>query len=89
MSSSELTRLTAESLYLVLLVSAPVLLASLAVGLFVGVLQAVTQVHEQSLAFVPKLVAVGLALALGGAWMGGELVQFTQRIFTALPSLVH
>lgn len=88
MPSSELTRLTAEVLYLTLLVSAPVLLASLGVGLFVGVLQATTQVQEQTLAFVPKLVAVALALVLFGAWMGAEVVRFTERLFTALPTLV-
>lgn len=89
MTGGELTRLTAETLYLVLLVSGPVLLASLAVGLVVGLLQAVTQVQEQTLSFVPKLVAVGLVLAIGGAWMGGELLRFTHRLWTALPTLVH
>lgn len=89
MLAGELTRLTAETLYLVLLVSAPVLLASLAVGLFVGLLQAVTQVQEQTLSFVPKLVAVGLVLAIGGAWMGSELLRFTHRLWMALPALVH
>jgi flagellar biosynthetic protein FliQ len=88
-TGGELTRLTAETLYLVLLVSGPVLLASLAVGLVVGLLQAVTQVQEQTLSFVPKLVAVGLVLAIGGAWMGGELLRFTHRLWTALPTLVH
>ncbi len=87
--SSELTRLTAETLYLVLLVSAPVLLVSLAVGLTVGLLQAVTQVQEQTLSFVPKLVAVALTLAVGGGWIGGELVRFTERLWNALPTLVH
>jgi len=87
--SSELTRLTAETLYLVLLVSGPVLLVSLAVGLTVGLLQAVTQVQEQTLSFVPKLVAVALVLALGGGWMGSELVRFTRALWSALPTLVH
>lgn len=88
MLSSELTRLTAETLYLVLLVSGPVLVVSLAVGLTVGLLQAVTQVQEQTLSFVPKLVAVALALAIGGGWMGGELVRFTKALWSAIPRLV-
>ena len=88
MLMGELTRLTAETLYLVLLVSAPVLVVSLVVGFAVGLLQAVTQVQEQTLTFVPKLVAVGLALALGGGWMGSELVRFTQGLWTAIPSLI-
>jgi len=86
--SGDLTRLAAEALYLALLVSAPVLGVSLLVGLVVGLLQAVTQVQEQTLSFVPKLVGVALALAVGGAWMGGELVRFTQSLWTAIPTLV-
>ena len=88
MLGSELTRLTAEALYLVLLVSAPPLLVSLAVGLAVGLLQAVTQVQESTLAFVPKLAAVAVALAVFGGFMGGEMVRFTQSLFEAIPTLI-
>lgn len=88
MDPGELTRLTAETLYLALLVSAPVLAVSLVVGLLVGLLQAVTQVQEQTLSFVPKLVAVALVLAVGGGWMGGELVRFTDTLWRAIPVLV-
>lgn len=86
--ASELSRLLAEALYLVLLVSAPALLASLAVGLLVGLAQAVTQVQEQTLAFVPKLIAVSIALAVTGAFTAGEIVRFTSSLYTALPSIV-
>ena len=88
MLGSELTRLVAETLYLVLLVSAPALVVSLAVGLAVGLLQAVTQVQEQTLSFVPKLVAVAIALVVGGGWMGGELVRYTTTLWSAIPLLV-
>lgn len=87
MDPSELSRLTAEALYLVLLVSAPALLTSLAVGFGVGLLQAVTQVQEQTLSFVPKLLAVSLALVIGGAWMGGQLIRFTESLWEAIPTL--
>jgi flagellar biosynthetic protein FliQ len=89
MSPGELTRLIAESLYLVLYVSAPVLAAALVVGLAVAVLSAATQVQEQSLAFVPKLVAVSLVLVLGGGWMAGELIGFTDDLWRAIPALVR
>ncbi len=89
MDDAELTRLTAETLYLVLLVSAPALLVSLAVGLMVGLMQAVTQIQEQTLSFVPKLVAVGIALVVGGGWMGGQLIRFTDSLWMAIPELVH
>ena len=89
MTSSELVLLSAETLYLVLLVSAPALGASLAVGLGVGLLQAVTQVQEQTLSFVPKLVAVAVVLVVSGGWMSAELVRFTTGLWTAIPTLVR
>lgn len=81
MPISELTRLGTEALYLVLLLSAPVLVVSLFVGLFVGIVQTMTQVQEQTLSFVPKLFAVGLALIVAGGWMGTQLVAFTRSLF--------
>jgi len=88
MDPADLARLSAETLYLVLLVSAPALLVSLLVGFGIGLLQAVTQVQEQTLSFVPKLVAVGLVLALGGGWMGAQLLRSTETLLTAIPDLV-
>jgi len=87
-TATDLTRLTAETLYLVLLVSAPALLASLVIGLAIGLLQALTQVQEQTLPFVPKLVGVAIVLVTLGGWMGGQLVRFTSTLWTAIPSLV-
>ena len=89
MSPADLARLTAETLYLVLLVSAPALLAALVIGLLIGLLQAVTQVQEQTLAFVPKLIGVAIVLAVLGGWMSGELVRFTTSLWRAIPELVH
>ncbi len=88
MTPGELTRLSVESLYLVLWVSAPVLAVALGIGLVVSVLSAATQVQEQSLTFVPKLVGVSLVLALAGGWMAGQLVGFTDHLFRAIPALV-
>jgi len=88
MDPAELTRLTAETLYLVLLVSGPPLLVALAIGLIVGLLQAVTQVQEQTLSFVPKLVAVATVLVVAGGWMGGQLLRFTDRLWRAIPELM-
>jgi flagellar biosynthesis protein FliQ len=88
-SPSELVLLSAETLYLVLLVSAPALLVSLGVGLTVGLLQAVTQVQEQTLSFVPKLVAVAVVLVVFGGWMSAELVGFTEGLWQSIPALVR
>lgn len=72
-----------QGLYLALLVSLPVALISLVVGLFVSLIQATTQLQDHTLSFVPKLVAVLAALALFGGWMGAQLIRFTQSIFAS------
>ena len=73
-----------EGMMLALVLSAPALLAALAVGLVVGALQAATQIHEGTVAFVPRLVAVFAALILAGPWMGASLVRFAERAFLAI-----
>jgi flagellar biosynthetic protein FliQ len=80
-------RATREGLLLVLLLSAPPLLASLAVGLVVGVVQAATQIQDQALAFVPKLVVVLAVLALMGPALGAQLVRFTTALLVAIPAV--
>jgi len=86
---AEITRLASESLWLALLVSAPVLVASLVTGTLVGLLQAVTQVQEHTISFVPRLIVVAVVLALGGEWMGSELVRFTSGLWESIPELVR
>jgi flagellar biosynthesis protein FliQ len=71
-----LVALGQEAVLVVLLLSAPPLLAALAVGLVTGVLQAATQVQDASLAVVPRLAAVLAALGVAGPWIGGRLVRF-------------
>jgi flagellar biosynthetic protein FliQ len=80
-------RAAREGLLLVLLLSAPPLLASMAVGLVVGIAQAATQIQDQSLGFVPKLVVVLLVLAAMGPVLGAQLVRFTQSLLLAIPTL--
>jgi flagellar biosynthetic protein FliQ len=80
-------RAVREGLLLVLLVSAPPLLASLAVGLLVGVLQAATQIQDQTLMFVPKLVAVMVVLLALGPLLGAQLLRFTQAVLLAIPAV--
>lgn len=88
MPAQELPRLLLETLYLVLLLSAPVLAVSLFVGLGVALLQAVTQIQDLTLSFVPRLVAVGVVLAATGGWMGRELLRFTSSLWSSIPQLV-
>ena len=77
-----------QGLYLLLMVSAPVLLTILAVGLVVSIFQAATQLHEATLSFVPKLVAAVAVLAVAGPWMLATLVDYLQRMLQAIPTVV-
>ena len=79
------TDLVREAVMLTLIVGAPVLLAGLVVGLIVSVLQAATQVHELTLTFVPKIVAILVMLLLVGPWMMQRLVEFGREVFGTLP----
>ena len=82
-----LVRLAREGLFLALLLSAPVVLSAMIVGLFVSLVQATTQIQEQTLSFVPKLVAVLLALAISGPWIGAQLIRFTTALFDVIPRI--
>jgi len=71
-----------------LMLSAPLLLAALAVGLIISIFQAATQINEATLQFVPKLVAIFLVLILFGPWMLQYMVDYIQRLFTSIPQLI-
>ncbi|WP_371826346.1 flagellar biosynthesis protein FliQ [Alicyclobacillus fastidiosus] len=80
--------LGAQIMWLVVKLTAPVLLLGLAVGLLVSIFQATTQIQEQTLAFVPKIVAVIVALLIFGPWMLTNLTDFTTNILSNLMSYV-
>ncbi len=82
MTVDEVTAIASSALYLVIKVSAPVLLVSLAVGLLVSLFQTVTSIQEQTLTFVPKIVAVFLSLILLGNWMLTELAGFMADLWS-------
>ena len=76
--------LAGEALWLILLLSLPPLLASLVVGLVISLLQALTQVQEQTLTFVPKIIATILILIITAAWMLDTLREFAGRVFDTM-----
>jgi len=78
-----------EAVYAILLLSAPLLGASLLVGLLISIFQATTQIQEQSLTFVPKIVMVLLALIIFGPWMLNLLIAFTTNLFLSIPGMVQ
>lgn len=81
MDQGKVMELMAEAFILMLKLAGPLLLMSLAVGLVIAILQAATQVHEQTLTFVPKLLAIGITLLLMGNWMMNTMNDFTTRLF--------
>ena len=88
MSHALVVDLSRNAIMLALLISGPMLVVALLVGLTVSVLQAVTQIQEQTLAFVPKLVAVSAVFLLALPWVLKLLVKYTTELFRSLPSLI-
>ena len=77
-----------EALYLTMMLAGPLLLSALVVGLMIGVFQAATQIQEMTLSFIPKLIALVFALLFAGPWMLRLLVEFSQRLFLAIPGML-
>ena len=77
-----------QGLYILLLVSAPMLAAVLVIGLAVSIFQAATQIHEATLSFVPKIVGAVAVLAIAGPWMMTTLIEYIQRTLQAIPTAV-
>lgn len=77
-----------HGLYLLLIVSAPILVTTLAVGLVVSIFQAATQINEGTLSFVPKIVAAVAVLGFAGPWMMTTLVEYLQRTLQSIPGAV-
>ncbi|MDQ6994775.1 MAG: flagellar biosynthesis protein FliQ [Mariprofundaceae bacterium] len=78
-----------DALKMVLMLSMPMLLVALVVGVLISLFQAVTQIQEMTLTFVPKIIAVFLILVLAAGWMIEKMVAYTQHIFNSIPSLLN
>ena len=77
-----------QAIEVTILVSAPLLLAALAVGLLVSIFQAATQINEMTLSFIPKLLVMFITLAVAGPWMLNVLMDYTRRLFASIPGLI-
>jgi flagellar biosynthetic protein FliQ len=88
MNQGTVTHLAVQAMTVALMVSAPFLLAGLAVGLIVSIIQAATSIQEQTLSFIPKIMVTGVVIAVGGPWMMDQLVGYTQQLFQSIPALV-
>jgi flagellar biosynthetic protein FliQ len=89
MSGDMAIQISRDALSMVMLISAPMLGLGLLVGLMVSVFQATTQIQEQTLAFIPKIIAIFVAILVFGPWMLSLMVDYTREIFTSLPNLVR
>jgi len=77
-----------EALWVTSLLSAPLLLSALAIGLLVGMIQAATQIQEMTLTFIPKLIVLALALVVAGSWMLGIITDFSINLIENIPGLI-
>jgi flagellar biosynthetic protein FliQ len=89
MTAIQAITLGQDAVYITLLLSAPLLLVGLLVGLAIAVFQATTQIQEMTLTFVPKIVAVMFALVFFSSWMMIKLTDYTHDLFMRLPNLIH
>ena len=78
-----------QALWMTVLMSAPLLGVALAVGLFIGIIQAATSINESTLSFIPKLAALAITLAIVGGWHLGLLVDYTRGLFQRIPTLFN
>ncbi len=89
MSESFVMTLARDAMLMTLLISLPMLGVSLVVGLVVAIFQAMTQINEMTLTFVPKFIAFGLVLMILGPWMLEQIIAFTTKLFQMLPYMVQ
>ena len=88
MTDADVTDIAVQTMVLAAKVAAPILLTALIVGFAISLFQAATQIQEPTLSFVPKMIAVAIALLLTGNWTLSELVSFTHSLFDMLPHLL-
>jgi flagellar biosynthesis protein FliQ len=87
MSDADVTQIAAETMLVAAKVAAPVLLTALLVGFLISLFQAATQIQEQTLQFIPKIVAMIAVIVLAGPWMLDELVGYTRDLYLSIPTL--
>ena len=88
MNTDVVISLATQAMNVAFKVAMPLLLAGLVVGLVVSVFQAVTQIQEQTLAFIPKILAIAGVLIVGGPWMLGQVLSYTHDLYSSIPGLV-
>lgn len=88
MTPETVVRIAQEMLWMTSLLAAPLLLTALSAGLLIGILQAATQIQEITVSFVPKLIAMAVALFVAGGWMLHLIIDYTRRLFESIPGII-
>ena len=88
MNQDTVVNLATQAMSLALKVAGPMLLVGLVIGLAVSLFQAVTQIQEQSLSFIPKIVGLAVLIVVLGPWMLGQLLSYAQQLYLSIPQLV-
>jgi flagellar biosynthesis protein FliQ len=88
MTPETVTTIGQQALWVTILISAPLLLSALAVGLLVGMFQAATQINEMTMSFIPKLLVMVAALVIAGPWMLEVIMTYTRQLMEQIPSLI-
>ncbi|MGA9874203.1 MAG: flagellar biosynthesis protein FliQ [Solirubrobacteraceae bacterium] len=88
MNQDTVVNLASQAMSLALKIAGPLLLVALVAGLVISIFQAVTQIQEQSLTLIPKIVGVAAVIVLLGPWMLGQMVAYTTALYTSIPTMV-
>ena len=88
MDQDTVINLASQAMSLALKIAGPLLLVALVAGLVISIFQAVTQIQEQSLSFIPKIVGLAVLIVILGPWMLGQLVTYATNLYTQIPSLI-
>ncbi|MBC7462189.1 MAG: flagellar biosynthesis protein FliQ [Thermoleophilia bacterium] len=88
MSDGDVMGIANDAIWITLRIAGPILIVGLVVGLVVSVFQAVTQIQEQTLVFIPKIIAIVAVLIIAGPWMMNSMLSYTEQLFEQIPTLV-
>ena len=88
MNEDVVINVSMQAMQLAFKLAMPLLLVGLVIGLVVSVFQAVTQIQEQTLTFIPKIIGMGVVLVVAGPWMLDQVVSYTQQLYSEIPTLI-
>jgi flagellar biosynthetic protein FliQ len=88
MNQDVVVNLAMQAMQLALKVGGPILVVGLVIGLVISIFQAVTQIQEQTLSFIPKIVGLAVVIIVAGPWMLGQMLTYTEELWSSIPSMV-